>query len=83
MATLNYDLHNILLNGQPYPKGSIRLIYPTVDNDNYVSFIFPWWGTAGNVLWRGDVTLLINGQTHLPFGTLSDFRTFCDMHIYA
>jgi len=83
MDTLNVDQHNILLNKQPYPLGSIRLIYPTIDGDNWVSFIFPYWGTAGNVLWRGDITQLINGQTGNPFASLKDFETFCNANIYG
>ena len=82
MNILNVDTHNILLNGQPYPLGSIRLIYPTLGDDNWVSFIYPWWGTAGNVLWRGDVTQMINGQTGLPFTSLANFEAFCNANIY-
>ncbi len=80
MDTLNYDAHNILLNGQPYPIASVRAIYPTFSGDNTVSLLFPWW--CSNYLWRGDVTRLINGTTGLPFTSLTDFQTFVNAHFY-
>ena len=82
MDTLNYDAHNILLNNQPYPLGSVRPLYPTISADNAVSLLFPWWAGAGCILWRGDVTRLINGQTGLAFTSLADFKAFVDAHLY-
>ena len=81
MNVINVDANNILLDGQPYPLGSIRMMYP--DRGSMVSFIYPWWGTAGKVLWRGDVTTLINGQTGLHFANLNDFKNFCNANIYV
>ena len=46
MDTLNYDAHNILLNGQPYPTASVRPIYPTFSGDNTVSLLFPRLGVV-------------------------------------
>ncbi len=81
MDTINYDTHNILLNGQPYPVNAIRPIYPTLTGDNAVSLLYPWWGNC--YLWRGDVTRLINGVTGLPFTSLADFKTFVNDHFYS
>ena len=83
MNELSFDRYNILFNRQPYPFGSIRVIYPTFVGDNFVSLIFPYWGTPGNVLWRGDVTTLINGQTGLPFTNIGEFQAFCNANIYG
>jgi len=80
MDTINYDTHNILLNGQPYPLKSVRPVYPTAPGDNFVSLLFPWWRCC--ILWRGDVTRLVNGQTGLPFTSVADFQTFCNDHLY-
>ena len=82
MNILNFNTANILLNTQPYPFGSIRMVYPTTTGDNTVSMIFPWWASVAHILWRGDVTKLINGQTGLPFTSLTDFQAFCDANIY-
>jgi len=82
MDIINYDDHNILLNHQPYPLRSIRPVYPTIPGDNTVSLLFPWWRPY-DVLWRGDVTRLINRRTGLPFTSLTDFKTFANDHFYT
>ena len=81
MDILNYDDHNILLNGQPYPLNSIRPRYPIVAGDNTAALYFPWWHS--NALWSGDVTRLLNGRTSAPFAGITDFRAFCNAHFYT
>jgi hypothetical protein len=80
MDTINVDTSNILLNGQPYPIGAVRPIYPSGPVDKNVSLLFPWW--QYNILWRGDVTLLINGKTGHPFASVKDFEIFCNAYIF-
>jgi len=81
MDTLNFDTFNILLNGQPYPLNSVRPQYPTVPGDNTAVLLFPWW--QSNALWSGDVRMLINGQTGMPFVGISDFMAFCNAYFYT